>query len=74
MDLFCEFKNVFAWSYEDVHFFNPNIIQHAIPIKEGEKPFRQRQRPINPTLEATIRKEDEKLLKYQIIFPVKYCE
>jgi hypothetical protein len=38
------------------------------------KPVRQRQRPINPALEATIRKEVEKLLKAQIIFPVKYSE
>jgi hypothetical protein len=32
-------------------------MQHAILIKEGEKPVRQRKRPINPSLEATIRKE-----------------
>jgi hypothetical protein len=38
------------------------------------KPVRQRQRPVNPSLEATIRKEVEKLLKAQIIFPVKYSE
>jgi hypothetical protein len=74
MDLFHEFKDVFAWSYEDLHGFDPNIIQHAIPIKEGVKPVRQRKRPVNPALEATIRKEVEKLLKSQIIFPVKYSE
>jgi hypothetical protein len=74
MDLFCEFKDVFSWLYDDLRGFNPNIIQHAILIKEGTKPVRQRQRPVNPTLKATIRKEVEKLLKAQIIFPVKYYE
>jgi hypothetical protein len=37
MDLFHEFKDVFAWSYEDLRGFDPNIIQHAIPVKEGDE-------------------------------------
>jgi ribonuclease HI len=49
-----EFQDVFAWSYEDIHDFNPGLIQHAILIKEGLKPVRKKQRPINPALEATI--------------------
>jgi hypothetical protein len=62
MDLFHEFQDVFAWSYEYLCGFDPSVIQHTIPIKEEAKPVRQRQRPINPALEATIRKEVEKLL------------
>jgi hypothetical protein len=69
-----EFQDVFSWSYEDLHGFDPALIQHVIPIKEGIKPFRKKQRPINPALEATIWKELEKLLKARIIFPVKYYE
>jgi len=74
MELFHEFKEVFSWSYEDLHGFDPNIIQHVIPIKEDEKPVRKKQRPINPTLEAIIRKEVEKLVNALTIFPVKYSE
>jgi hypothetical protein len=74
MELFCEFKDVFSWSYEDLRGFDPNVIQHVIPIKEEEKPVRKKQRPINPSLEATIRKEVEKLINAHIIFPVKYFE
>jgi hypothetical protein len=69
-----EFQDVFAWSYEDLCGFDLSLIHHAIPIKEGIKPVRKKQRPINPALEATIRKELEKLLKDGIIFPVKYSE
>jgi hypothetical protein len=72
--LLSEFQDVFSWSYEDLRGFDPALIQYAIPIKEGIKIVRQKQRPINPTLEATIRKELEKLLKAGIIFPVKYFE
>ena len=35
-----EFSDVFAWSYEDLKEYDTSIIQHTIPIKENEKPFR----------------------------------
>ena len=69
-----EFQDVFAWSYKNLHGFDLALIQHAITIKEGIKMFRQKQRPINPALEATIQKEFEKILKVGIIFPIKYSE
>ena len=37
-----EFQDVFAWSYEDIHGFDPTLIQHAIPIKEGIQLVRQK--------------------------------
>jgi hypothetical protein len=74
MELFHEFKDVFTWSYEDIHGFDPNVIQHAFPIKEESKLVRQRQRPINPSLEAIIINEVEKLINTHIIFLIKYSE
>jgi hypothetical protein len=67
-----EFQDVFAWYYEDLCGFDPGLIQHAIPIKEGIKPGRQKQIPVNPALEATIRGELENFLKAGITFPIKY--
>jgi hypothetical protein len=69
-----KFQNVFDWSYGNLHGFDPALIQHAIPIKEGIKPVRKKQRPINLALEETIRKELEKLLKDGIIFSFKYSK
>jgi hypothetical protein len=37
-----EFQDVFSWSYEDLRGFDPALIQHYIPIKEGIKPVRQK--------------------------------
>jgi hypothetical protein len=31
--LFKEFKDVFSWTYDDLKTFDPNIIQHIIPMK-----------------------------------------
>jgi ribonuclease HI len=73
-ELLCEFQDVFSWSFEDLRGFDPDLIHHAIPIKEWEELVKQRQRTINHALEATIRKELENLLKANIIFPVKYFE
>ena len=35
-----EFPDVFAWSYEDLKEYDTSIIQHIIPIKENDKPFK----------------------------------
>ena len=35
IDLFKEFIDVFAWSYEDLRAYYTNIIQHKIPLKEN---------------------------------------
>jgi hypothetical protein len=67
-----DFQDNFSWSYEDLHAFDPIIIQHAILIKERIKPVMQKKRPINPTLEATIQKELKNFLNIGIMFPIKY--
>ncbi|KAH9313954.1 hypothetical protein KI387_022581, partial [Taxus chinensis] len=40
-----EFPDVFAWSYEDLRGFNPNLAQHTIELDPDAKPIRQKQRP-----------------------------
>ena len=40
--LFREFKDVFAWTYEDLKTYDTKIIQHIIPLKEDAKPFQQK--------------------------------
>ena len=50
LELLKEFQDVFSWSYEDLKSYDTNIIQHTIPIKENQKPFKQKLRRINPIL------------------------
>jgi hypothetical protein len=69
-----EFQYVFAWSYEDIRGFDPGLIQHAIPIKEGIKPVQQKQRLINLAPYAIIRKGFEEILSIGIFFSVKYSK
>jgi hypothetical protein len=67
-----EYKDVFAWSYDELKAYDPKIINHAIPLLEGTKPFRKRQRFMNPKVAPTIQKELQKLYEAQIIEPIRY--
>jgi ribonuclease HI len=72
--LFKEFKDVFAWTYDDLKTFDPNIIQHVILIKPQTLPFQQKLRKMYPKLEPTVQKELNKLLSAKIIFPVRHTQ
>ncbi|KAH9299884.1 hypothetical protein KI387_044107 [Taxus chinensis] len=37
-----EFPDVFAWSYEDLKGFNPNLAQHTIELDPNTKPVRKK--------------------------------
>ena len=57
VELIKEFRDVFAWSYEDLKYYDSSVIQHPIPLKENQKPFKHKLRRINPILLPLIEKE-----------------
>lgn len=69
-DLFKEYRDVFAWSYEEMPSIDPSIVQHEIKTYENAKTVWQRFRPVNPRKAAAIKAEVEKLLKAGFIYPV----
>ena len=44
LKLFQLYKDVFAWSYQDLKTFDVNIMQHKIPLREDAKPYKQKLR------------------------------
>ena len=66
--------DVFSWSYEDLKEYDTSIIQHTIPIKPGEKPFRDQQRRVNPMLLPVIEKEIRKLFNSKIIVNLRFSK
>ena len=46
-----QYKNVFAWNYDELKTYNTSIIQHTIPMINNEKPVQQKLRKIHPNLE-----------------------
>lgn len=72
VDLLVEFKDVFAWSYDDLKNFRDGKFQHQIPLKPGVNPFWQKLRNFNPKLAEEIFHEVDKMLKAQIIYPLHH--
>jgi len=74
ISLMASFADVFAWDYSDLKTYDTNIIQHTIPIKPNQKPFRQKLRRINPKLLPSIEKEVNRLYKSGIIVPIRFSD
>ena len=58
------------WTYEYLKTYNTKIIQHIIPLKEDAKPFKEKLKQMHPSLEPLVKKELNKLLVTNIVFPV----
>ena len=72
--LFTEFRDVFAWSYEEMPGIDPRIVIHEIKTYAGAKPVRQKLRQIHPKKAAAIKVEVEKLLRAGFIYPIPLTE
>jgi hypothetical protein len=72
--LFKDFRDIFAWSYEEMLGIDPAIIVHDLKTYPGDKPVWQRLRPVHPCKAAAIKLEVEKLLKAGFIYPVALIE
>jgi hypothetical protein len=68
------FPDVFAWSYEDLKVYDTKVIQHVIPIKDDQKPFKQKLRRINPLLFPLIEKEVRELFDANIIVSLRFSK
>ena len=74
ISLFKQYKDVFAWTYEELKTYDTKIIQHVILIKAGVKPYQQPLRKMHPKLEPLIQSEVKKLLDAKIIFKFRHSE
>jgi hypothetical protein len=72
--LFKEFRDIFAWSYEEMPGIDPDIVIHEIKTYPDTKPIRQRLRPVHPRNAAAIKLKVEKILKAGFIYPVSLTE
>ena len=69
--LVVEFRDIFAWSYEDLKGIPPHIAMHSIPLEPNTILVRQKERRMNPHLQLLVKAELEKLLRAGFIFPME---
>lgn len=74
VDMFKEFQDVFAWSYEDLKSYDTSVIQHTIPLKPNQKPFKQKLKRISHVLLPLIEKEVKRMFEAGIIAPIIFSE
>ena len=58
--LLTEFKEVFAWSYEDMLGIDTDIVQHCIPIDPTMKLVKKKLRRMKPEWNLKIKEEVKK--------------
>ena len=67
-----EFKDVFAWSYQDMTGLDPDIVQHKLPLKPECSPIKQKLRRMKPEMTLKIKEEVEKQFNAGFLAVVKY--
>ena len=67
-----EYKDVFAWGYQDMPGMDPNVIVHKLAVFEGVKLIKQPQWCFCPELTIQINTEVDKLIKANFICEVQY--
>ena len=73
-ELFKEFRDIFAWSYEEMPGIDPRIVEHEIKTYPNAKPVQQHLHAVNPRKAPAIKAEIEKLLKAGFIYPIPLTE
>ncbi|GKB37567.1 reverse transcriptase domain-containing protein [Tanacetum coccineum] len=63
-------KRAIAWKLSDIKGINPEFCTHKILMEEDYEPTVQHQRRVNPKIYDVIKKEVEKLLDAELIYPI----
>jgi len=72
--LLTKFKEIFAWSYEDMLEIDSDIVQHCIPTDPTMKPIKQKLRRMKLEWTLKIKEEVEKQHNAGFLRVVNYLE
>ena len=74
IQLLKEFKDCFAWDYDEMPGLDRGLVELQLPIKPGKKPIKQSPRRFAPEILSKIKTEVERLLKCKFIRVTRYVE
>jgi len=72
--LLVEYRNCFAWSYEDLKGIDEKIVVHMIPLRANAIPVTQRPYRTNPMIAQMIQEELKKLLDVGFIYEINHSD
>jgi len=71
-NLLGEYRDVFAWSFQEMSGLDPKVVVHRLSIRKGVSPKKQPQRRFRPEVIPEIEKEVNKLIEAGFVREVKY--
>ena len=74
VQLLKEFKDYFAWDYDEMPGLSRDLVELKLPIKPGKKPIKQNPRRFAPAILSKIKEEVERLIHCNFIRTFKYVE
>ncbi|XP_039029195.1 LOW QUALITY PROTEIN: uncharacterized protein LOC120163293 [Hibiscus syriacus] len=74
INLLQEFKDIFAWSYQDMPGLSTDIVIHKLPINPEYKPVQQKLRRMRPEMLLQIKEEVMKQINAGFLKASKYPE
>ena len=72
IDLLHEYKDVFAWDYDEMLGINLGLVAHSLNVELGTRPVVQPVRTFHTEVEAQITQEVKKLLAASFIKPIQH--
>jgi len=63
-------KGAIGWTLSDLKDISPSYCMHKIHMEQDFKPVAQPQRHLNPTMKEVVKKEVQKLLEAEMIYPI----
>lgn len=74
VQLLREYKDCFAWDYDEMPGLNRKVVELKLPIRHDRKPVKQIPRRFAPQILPKIKEEIERLLKCGFIRPARYVD
>ena len=74
VSLLLDYKDIFAWSYQDMPGLDTNIVEHKLPLKPECVPIKQKLRRMKPEISLKIREKVKKQLDAGFLAVAKYPE
>ncbi|XP_039686971.1 uncharacterized protein [Medicago truncatula] len=73
-ELLKEYKDCFAWDYNEMPGLNREVVELKLPIRPDKKPVKQIPRRFAPQILPKIKEEIDRLLKCGFIRPARYVD
>src|ERR1044072_8749530 len=69
-----EFKDCFAWDYNEMPGLSRDLVEHRLPIRPDKRPIKQSPRRFAPEVVLKVKEEIERLLRSKFIRTARYVD